>query len=434
MKRIIALMLVVVLPAVFAGPVWGQETTEKKDKGEPKVITLGHEDLELTGETKQLYDLFFQIADPRPSDSKKNRLQQAQLLLSQAASIATDEGQKNYLQVLSEDLGKKDFSASNGLWMGLKDRTLDFFVKFRRKQRRIDPYIVYYDNEATKTVDSFRNGADRMLDLLNVKREYIDNLSRFIAPIQVGRLLFAPKIRRFALMVPAPPVKEKRPGFKLVVFRNVLDGYFKHVLKPTAKQLLVGAWAAAVDEEAFFRYVVLQKIGHYIGPVLVAGKEEDEVQTVSAAIGKTMAPLELIKSHVLAVRCVPFLVEDKLIPKEDEKNLLALYVTYLVDKLRHAPSHKGNLPYLAQFNFLLEKGAIGFDIQKKKFYIDIPGMKSVLSQMSVDVLAMIQKGKAKAVKKFFDRYKEVPSELEGVLTALSRMELQVEMVTSGPSD
>jgi hypothetical protein len=433
MKRIIALMLVVVLSMAFTSLARGEETSENKDTVKPKYITLTHQDLELTGETKKLYDLFFKIADPRPSDSKQNRLQQAQLLLSQAASIATDEGQKNYLQVLAEDLGKKDFSASSGLWMGLEGQTLDFFVKFRRKQRKIDPYIVYYDNEATKTLDSYRNATDRMLDLLNVKREYIDNLGRFMAPIQVGRLLFAPKIRRFVLMVPSRPVKEKRPGFKLLVFRNVLDEYFKNVLQPVAKQLLVGAWAAAVDEEAFFRYVTLQKIGHYIGPVLIADKS-GEIQTVSASIGKTMVPLEMIKSHVLAVRCVPFLVEDEVIPKEDEKKLLALYVTYLVDKLRHAPSHKGNLPYLAQFNLLLEKGAIGFDIQKKKFYIDIPSMKSVLSQMSTDVLTMIQKGRAKAVKKFFDRYREVPSELEGVLEALSRMPLQVEIATSGPSN
>ncbi len=431
MKRIITLALVPVLSFAMTALSRGEETVKKETEAEPKLVSLTHGDLQLTGEVKQLYDFYLQAAVPQPSGKKQNRLQQAQASLVKAASVASDEGLKKYLQALSEDLDKKDFTASSGLWMGLKERTLDFFIKFRRKQRSIDPYLVYYDNEATLALKPYRDAADRMLDELNVKREYIDNLGRLMAPIQVARLLYTPSIRRFVVMAPSQPVKEKRPGFKLLVFRNVMDAYFEHVMKPVAKEFLAGAWAAAADNEAFFRFLVLQKMCHYIGPVLVSDKSEsdDSVQTVSAALGKALAPLEVIKSHVLAVRCVPFLVKEKVIPKEDEKKILALYAAYLVDKLRRDPSHKALLPYLAQFNILLEKGGIGFDIQKKKFYIDIPGMKKAIEQLAADVLSLIQKGKANAAKKFFDKYQEVPAELEGVVARLSGMPLRIEIVT-----
>lgn len=434
MKKMITLLLVAVLPVAFTVVSPAQEAPGTKKTVEPKEIILSHQDLQLTEEAKQLYDFYFKIAFPKASDKKQNRMQQAQSLLLQASAVVSDEGLKNYLQVLSEDLGKKDFTASSGLWLGLNERSLDFFIKFRRKQRRLDPYIVYYDNEATKALDPFRNVADRMLDELNVKREYIDNLGRLMAPIQVTRLLYAPSVRRFVLMAPSEPVKQKRPGFKLLVFRNVMDAYFKNVLRPVSKELLVGAWAGAIDEEAFSRYVVLQKICHYVGPVLVSDKEDDKVQTVSSALGKILPSLEIVKSHVLAARCVPFLAKEKIIPQEDEKKLLAMYVTYLADKLRHGPDQKANLPYLAQFNLLMQQGGIAFDIQKKRFYIDIPGMKKALTKISLDVLELIQKGKAKAVKKFFDRYQEVPSELEDIMATLSGMPLQIKMVTPDPSN
>jgi len=440
MKKFLVFCLVSVMWSTGVSMSWAQDSGAPAKGAEPLTITLTHQDLQLSDEARQLRDIFLKVAlltDPQDSDQAspaqmKFRMQQVRKLLIEAGGLATDEAVKKYLLALAEDLSKKDFSESGALWMEVKDQPLDFFVKLRKKQRRMDSYLVYHDAEATLALQPLRTAADRMLDELNVKREYIDNLGRLIAPIEVTRLLYGPEVRRFVVMAPSEPVTQKRPGFKLLVLRNVADAYFEKVLKPIASEMLVGAWAGAADKDSFFHYLVLQKIGHYVGPVLVSDKSENQIQKVADMLGKLLGPLEIVKSHVLAARFISYLVKEKIVEKDREKGMQALYIVYLVDKLRHGPTDKAMLPYLAQFNILLSKGAIGFDIQKKRFYIDIPTFKKSVEELSFDVLGLIQKGNSKAVMKFFDKYQEVPTELEDVLKRLSGLPLDVDIVTPNP--
>lgn len=426
-RYIVSLWLFFVLLSV---PAAGEEPAEAEKRGDDFFtlkLTLPEKPLE-EAVGKQL-NRFLRVA--ASLDSRENSPVEAARLLMEAAALASEETRRKYLTALAEDIKKNELSASTAEWLRQSGQSVDMVLHKDREKDKWTSLVYIVDPDSTGQVKTYIAEADRMMEKAEVKKYLSVDMSSIIAPILVSHLVYASRLDRFILASPEEPPAGQQPGFKLIVFKNLMEAYFTHIVKPLGHRILAEEWGAAVDFDAYFLHAVLHRLCHYIGPVIL-DKEMETVSTVREAIPDQFPVVEEVKARTMAVHFTGLLAEDKLVSKEQETRAFVIYFIYLLEKLRYQPEADFNVPYLVQFNYLLQKGAVSFDIGRRKFSLHLGNMKTAVSELMSSALEAQKSGSTSRAEKLLRDNSSVSALLKTAVKLLEGLPLHIKLAYPQP--
>jgi hypothetical protein len=295
-----------------------------------------------------------------------------------------------------------------------------------------DTFIFLNDIEETQRFQEYIQRFDKMDGHVPYQaREKVVPYTSDIPPIKITHLVYSSLPGRVSFVYPDRQVFYHHGRFKIVIFKNLIDAYVECILKPLSEKILSDHHLKSVeiDSASYLSNLVMHKLSHHMGPMFVIQparkkidemdrdrtkrmkgmkgserdrqrfesreiwsqkqmrdqkdkKEEMELKLISETLGDSFWIIEEIKASVIAIHNTSVLIEERLIPRENEINIYTTYLVSLVDKLRKDPTNPLNQAYAVPLNFLLRNGAVSFNINTKKLSVNLalfPGVMETLA-------------------------------------------------------
>jgi hypothetical protein len=305
------------------------------------------------------------------SSAYREWLEPAAAALRRAAAVTGNESLRRFLTARAEAFLSDDYYASDVAWMDLDSPV----------EVTIGPYETYEDGlfgykaafEAFVTVTSAEESArlERFKALLpSLERnlpipEEHKNLDRGSeSPIRVVDVLFVggdskAGVQTLAFNLPNDERVREEKGSKKVLLRNVLRAKFDQILVPIAERVLLPADAERVSFDAYMAEVLHHELSHGLGPgkITLDGRETE----VRLELKELYSTLEEAKADVMGVYNILALIERGEIPAELRATLEPTYVAGLFRAARFGVHEAHGRGVVAQFNYLLERGALEVD-------------------------------------------------------------------------
>jgi len=380
---------------------------------------------DLDKESKKLLDNFIKISKIIEQINVKDLDQDMALelkkkisnLLNEASNISSNEEQKKYLSSLSNDILKGKFISSNLKWMEMRKNKVDIILEPETKSNKIKIFIFLNNVKKTEQVNQYIQNIDKFLENLESGKRQISINPSVLPSINVYSMILPLKLNRYILIKPESKEYKEKIGYKLIILENVMQSYYKQILKPIAQKVLTKKDIALVDFESYFCHVVLHRISHFLGPVIVDNKPN--LTYIYESLGNYFDFIEEIKADTLAIHNFPVLIKQK--EEKKENNIYITYLIVLLEKLRNEPEKETNKPYLVQFNYLLKNGGIVFNINNKKLLFNIKKMKNSIKELALKVIDIENRGSIKNAEILINSYGSIPNELKEIKKILKNL-------------
>jgi peptidase M49-like protein len=257
------------------------------------------------------------------------------------------------------------------------------------------------------------------------------NLKRGTAsPIRVVDTVFASGDGRRGVMTVAfnlpndERVREAK-GSKKVLLRNVMRAKYDQILVPIAQRVLAPADVGRVSFDAFFNEVLHHELGHGLGPGTIT--KDGKKTEVRLELKELFNTLEEAKADVMGVYNILALIEKGDMAKELRDSLEPTYVAGLFRSARFGLHEAHGKGVVAQFTYLLEKGALQIDAEGR-FQAVSEKFPGAIKDLLHDMLVLQAKGDYDGTKAFLDKYGQATPQLEAAIAKLGDVVVDINPV------
>ncbi len=223
-------------------------------------------------------------------------------------------------------------------------------------------------------------------------------------------------VQTLAFNLPNDERVREAKGSKKVMLRNVLQAKYDQLLVPIAERTLSAEDAANVDFSAFFNQTLHHELSHGLGPGVIE-KDGEEIE-VRLALKDLYTTLEEAKADVMGVYNILALMEEGEIDSAGRPYVEPTYVAGLFRSARFGLHEAHGRGTVAQFNYLLEKGALVID-EEGRFGTVAEAFPGAISDLLHEMLMLQASGDYEATAAFLDKYGIATPELEGAIERLS---------------
>jgi hypothetical protein len=208
-------------------------------------------------------------------------------------------------------------------------------------------------------------------------------------------------VQTIAFNLPNDERVREAKGSKKVLLQNTMRAKYDRILMPIAERVLDPAQVKDVSFEAYFNEVLHHELSHGLGPgtITVNGRKTE----VRLELKDLFATLEEAKADVMGVYNILALIEQGEMPASLRQSLEPTYVAGLFRSARFGVDEAHGQGVVAQFNYLLEKGALRIDANGKVHAVSekFPGG---IRDLLHDMLMLQANGDYEATKRFLDTY------------------------------
>ncbi len=222
-------------------------------------------------------------------------------------------------------------------------------------------------------------------------------------------------IQTLAFNLPNDERVREAKGSKKVMLRNVLQAKFEKTLTPIAQRVLVPEDFANVQFSAFFNQTLHHELAHGLGPGVIE-KDGEEVE-VRMLLQDLYSTLEEAKADVMGVYNILALIEEGEIDASERPYVEPTYVAGLFRSARFGLHEAHGRGTVAQFNYLLEKGALVID-DEGRFGTVADLFPGAISDLLHEMLMLQALGDYDATAAFLDKYGVATPELESAIDRL----------------
>ncbi|MGH9464976.1 MAG: dipeptidyl-peptidase 3 family protein, partial [Thermoanaerobaculia bacterium] len=293
--------------------------------------------------------------------------------LRSAAAATGNASLRRFLELQAAAFAADDYYQSDLAWMELDSPV----------EVTIGPYEVYEDGlfaykaafEAFVTVEvpaesaklaRFKELLPALETNLPIPEEHKNPNRGSESPIRVVDVVFSggdttAGIQTIAFNLPNDERVRAAKGSKKVLLRNVIQAKYDRILTPIAERTLTPDQAALVSFDAFLAEVLHHELAHGLGPgfITVDGRQTE----VRLELKDLYAILEEAKADVMGIYDLLSLMEQGEVPAELRASLEPTYVAGLFRSARFGVHEAHGRGVIAQFNYLLEKGALEVDAE-----------------------------------------------------------------------
>ncbi|MCI0470927.1 MAG: hypothetical protein L0Y73_04655, partial [Candidatus Aminicenantes bacterium] len=343
-------------------------------------------------------------------------------LLKKAAGIALDALQKEYLEALAAAIDSGNFSASRSQWLKQTAHKVDIILAYRpaNKSQKYEVYVLLQHEESTAAAVKYMSVLDKMLENIGPREQLAPLDVSVISPIIAADVIFPLKPANYVFVFPGDLAEGDEKRFKIVFFRNVLEAYFKKNVIPLAARTMMKNWADLVDFNSYLSNMIMHRAAHYLGPIFLF-QDSDAVTPVKNKLKDLFRCIEEVRAESAALYNTSVLIAEKIITKEQEKNIYAAYLAWLITRFTTNPRSKSTLPALIQLNHHIDNGAIVFDLNTKKLKIEREQLGNSAKKLMQQTAQIENSGNYQEAEKLVaGRLAAVSNELNEVLKNLEK--------------
>lgn len=424
LKKMKGFNLVLVLVCFFSSPyLLGDDKNQIHFDAKP-AVDIKH----LNDHSKSLYQIYSQIIPlinelnrkEISNESMKRTKTEISILLKKAVRMEPNPKVSDYLYSLSGDIVNDDFTSSHSKWLDLENVNIDFILRFHKKQKKYETFVLFYHTNLIKTANQYISHAEKM------KVNTVSKFSSSLAAVKisdrfaVADLLDATASSQFLLLHPPAGGELNKETRKIIVFRNVAQNFFDRIIKPVSETIFDVSLKNHVRFKPLFSYLILHQIAHYLGPYFVQSKTEQPM-LVSKKLKNLFACIEQIKADSAAICAIPVLKDEKISFLPSEKRIFATYVAYLIARVGSEAEENQKRPFLIELNFLFKNNGLIFNLDTDVILIDFEKFRKVVNKMMGVVVSIEQSGRYSNAKQFINEYTEITPELKRVIKRIENV-------------
>ena len=333
-------------------------------------------------------------------------------LLQQAAGFSQEKTQLEYLHKLAKNFRNNEFFSPFFIYSRQHKVYPDIIFISSPDDKKLNVYVLLTKPDATRlAVDSLRVGVKMAEDYpLNTK------LSGLFFPknplIRVCNVYCSSQVDQMVLHI--PPNSDNLPNnqFLLILLEDVIHRYFATHIQPLGRSILDVQGMIKIDALTYYTALLLHRISHYYGPVEVV------IQKIQEPVNERLKDLFYVFEEIRADSA--FLANlslwKNLKLSVNKEVMFPTFLVTLIDRLMPGSKQKSTLPYLVEFNYLLEQGGWSYDINKRSFSVNVKKFAQGIKMLLVQSLDMLQRGNYQEAENFIKRYAKIPKELKEVIS------------------
>ncbi|HEX5715669.1 MAG TPA: hypothetical protein VF179_05885 [Thermoanaerobaculia bacterium] len=371
------------------------------------------------------------------SQEYRQWLQPAAKLLREAAAATSNASLKRFLELRATAFETDDYYESDMAWMDL-DAPVEV---------TIGPYETYEDGlfgyktafESFVTVNLPKESAaltrykERLPWLegnLPIPDEHKNPNRGSESPIRVVDTVLTAGdtkagVQTLAFNLPNDERVREAKGSKKVLLRNTMRAKYDKILVPIAERVIAESQVEDVAFDAYFNEVLHHELSHGLGPGTITknGKKTE----VRLELKDLFSTLEEAKADVMGVYNILALMQRGDMPADLRRTLEPTYVAGLFRSARFGVHEAHGQGVVAQFNYLMEKGALEVD-EAGRFRAVSEKFPGAMRDLLRDMLMLQAAGDYEGTKQFLDKYGKPQKSLLDAIERLNDVPVDIRPV------
>lgn len=368
------------------------------------------------------------------SEAFAEYLEPAAAKLREAAETTSNASLKRFLSLRADAFLSDDYYPSDLAWMDLEAPV----------EVTIGPYETYEDGllgykaafESFVTVDLPAESAalaryKEALPWLERNLPIADEHKNFDrgteSPIRVVDEVYTAGdaragVQTLAYNLPNDERVREAKGSKKVLLRNVMRAKYDKILTPIAERVLAADELPHLAFDAYFNFVLHHELSHGLGPgrITVDGRETE----VRLELKELYSTLEEAKADVMGAYDILALIDRGEMPEELTRTLPATYLAGLFRSVRFGLGEAHGRGVAAQFNYLLDKGALAVDADGRFRVVDAE-FAGAIRELAQDILMLQALGDYAGTEAFLDRWGRATPELSAAVARLEDVPVDI---------
>ncbi len=368
------------------------------------------------------------------SEAYKEFLEPAAALLRKAAEATDNESLRIFLSSRADAFASDDYYVSDLAWMDL-DAPVEV---------TIGPYETYEDGlfgykaafeafvtvalpEESRALDRYKSRLPWLERNLPIPDED-KNLDRGTeSPMRVVDLVFAggdtrAGVQTVAFNLPNDERVREAKGSKKVLLRNVMRAKYDRILLPIAERTLAEADISKLSFKAFFEEVLHHELSHGLGPGMI---EVDGRSTeVRLELKELYSTIEEAKADVMGIHNILALIDQGEMPADLRSSLEPTYLAGLFRSARFGLDEAHGQGVVAQFNHLLEQGALVVD-PDGRFSVVSERFARAIEKLLGELLTLQASGDYPGTAAFLERYGQATPDLRAAIDRLGEVPVDI---------
>lgn len=408
----------------------------------PKDLDKSSFEVEATAKMKSLYthvernDAGELVAIPF-HEKYAPQLTKAAALLEKAATMAVDEGFKNYLTLRAKALVNDEFKASDLAWMDMKNNHIELVIgpietyedQLFGYKAAYEAYVLIKDLAWSEKLAKFAAFLPQLQAELPIADEYKQekpgtdsDLNAYDAIYYAGHSNAGSKT--IAINLPNDESVQLEKGTRRLQLKNVMQAKFEKILVPIANELVTPEQRKHITFNAFFANTMFHEVAHGLG----IKNTINENGTVRTALKELASPIEEGKADILGL----YMVEKLHAMGElEEGEIMDYYTTFMAGifrSVRFGSSSAHGVANLLRFNYFAENGAFSYDEKSGHYSVNAEKMSLAIASLSRKILTYQGQGDYIAVKEWFDEKGKINTQLETSLKRINEAGIPVDVV------
>jgi len=335
--------------------------------------------------------------------------------LLKRASVDTEGSLERQLKGLIDDLQSGDLRPSLRAWIDGQPSGLVLLIDPEAVADGFDQILVLkVDGEAESRPEKLFS-ALREMEIANMPTTMPNVFAGGKKPFRVADLLLAvPSFSRygsdFTLVTPASGKGVGEVGFTITFLRNFNKEHFEKNVLPLWRSVFTGETKPEPDFPAYFSVLMIHRLAHCLGPVFTR-RQSETPETVAEALRDLAAPAEEIKAWSISAASLPELEQKKLLkPAAAAAAEQALLAALLADLHPEAVNAR-RIAAIVILQYLLQKGAILYDLQEQKLHPDEKGIARSMKELAEIIVRMQFAGAYRSLDSFLQPLRDPQSVL-----------------------
>ncbi len=357
-------------------------------------------------------------------------------LLREAAALTENESLQRFLLARADALLSNDYYESDMLWMDLDSMveiTIGPYETYEDGlfgfKAAFEAFVTVTDPDESERLERFKDELPWLESSLPIPDIYKNPNRGTESPIRVVDEVYAggdtrAGIQTIAFNLPNDERVRETKGSKKVLLRNVMKAKFDQILTPIAHTLVADDQVDDLSAESFFLHTLFHEMSHGLGPgrIVVDGRQTE----VRLELKETYSTLEEAKADVMGEWAI-FKLQDKgYFPETIYQEQAATYLAGLFRSVRFGLAEGHGQANAIQFNYLLAKGAIGFDPRTGRFRMDVAAFPEAIEELVREICIVQAEGDYAGAQQMIDRYGVMPPVLADALARLQGIQVDIE--------
>ncbi len=349
----------------------------------------------------------------------REQLGQAASLLIDAANDVPSASFAKYLRSRAQALVSGDYFNSDVDFVRSTDSPIDLLIgpleeyldRIQSKKAFYSGMVCIKDPQESRRVEQYITYVQYLEDRLPQDKGNAKDMSRINIPVAVVDVIAMSgefQANRPGMLIGQTlPNDEKileKVGRKIFIYKNVLSGFktnqevMNRLVDPQLHRYTVPASSV--------NFVVGHEVSHSLGPKISNRVANGEKVAVDQALGFYSGIIEELKSDLLSVYNLPYLISKGLYSEEEARGI-AFYGCLSRNLPMNRPKQgkdthaTGNL---VKFNYYIAEGAV--TLKDGRFYLDFDKAAVATEKMLAEVLSIQSEGNREMAKEFIEKWSE----------------------------